>query len=120
MFSDVICYVRFGSPKEHTGMIEDLITYAGYSAAGTVNQAHLPFLIIVFNQFNRGTWETSEASSDFSTNERLRMYYRDVKVIYIYNVFNSPYNFYDQIYIFQKQHLTSTVSLSKSKNSKQR
>lgn len=88
MFSDVLCYVADGSKRKYSKIIKLLATYGKISAAGTVNQNRLPTLILVFNKLGEeeGTWNVDHASADFNANPILQLYFRDIRVVGIFNI----------------------------------
>jgi hypothetical protein len=85
IFSDVVCLVTAGSRKANVLLENTLKQYAGVAAAGTVNQSRLPSLIIVFNKvaLKEGKWNVLEATSDFSGNQELRLYFSEITVVNI-------------------------------------
>ena len=87
MFSDIVCFVTTLSKREQQTLVAQLTAYGGVAAAATVNHSRLPLLILVFNKASQseGKWNVDHSSRDFNTNPELRLYFRDIKVVGIFN-----------------------------------
>jgi hypothetical protein len=75
------------SMKERQRWVQNLISYASHAAAGIVNQAVLPVLIVVFNTatLGEGIWDIKEATEKAEIGDQLKMFFQKVHVVCINN-----------------------------------
>jgi hypothetical protein len=71
--------------KERQKWVQYLICYASQAAAGIVNQAGLPILVVVFNTatLGDGIWDIKEATEKAEIGNQLKMFFKAVHVVCI-------------------------------------
>jgi hypothetical protein len=86
VLSDVVCFVTTLGRRAIEEIANTLETYVSQAASATVNQHHLPSLLLIFNKvaLSEGKWNFEMASSGINQHPKLKRFFHKVIVVCIF------------------------------------